>query len=92
MQKEILMLQEEVQHLQAQVAKGQKDPVAKPAETQPRATVTNFDILKRLSNLEREVFGSKVDKMQKENNESAESIRPRTFVEPEVDSAATRLF
>ena len=36
--------------------------VAKPAySAQPNTTVTNFDILKRLSNLERHVFGSKLD-------------------------------
>ena len=30
---------------------------------QPSNTVTNFDILKRLSNLERHVFGSKLDEL-----------------------------
>lgn len=32
-----------------------------PASSQGGSTVTNFDILKRLSNLERHVFGSKLN-------------------------------
>ncbi|WP_262314656.1 cell division regulator GpsB [Lacticaseibacillus parakribbianus] len=34
--------------------------VAAATPQQPNATVTNYDILKRLSNLERHVFGSKL--------------------------------
>lgn len=33
-----------------------------------QSTVTNFDILKRLSNLERHVFGSKLDEDEEEDN------------------------
>ncbi|PRY84164.1 cell division regulator GpsB [Alkalibacterium olivapovliticus] len=33
----------------------------KQGQSQPGSNVTNFDILKRLSNLERHVFGSKLD-------------------------------
>ncbi|SKA11328.1 DivIVA domain-containing protein [Pilibacter termitis] len=90
MQKEILALQEENDHLQAQVEKLQKISSAKPQEAaQPKsATVTNFDILKRLSNLEREVFGSKLGA----DNENGQPAPRRAFVEPEVDKEATRLF
>lgn len=35
-----------------------------------QSTVTNFDILKRLSNLERHVFGSKLDEDIEDNNQS----------------------
>ncbi|WP_035053056.1 cell division regulator GpsB [Carnobacterium pleistocenium] len=34
--------------------------------SQPNSTATNFDILKRLSNLERHVFGSKLDETEDE--------------------------
>lgn len=42
--------------------------IAKPnySSSQPNSTVTNFDILKRLSNLERHVFGSKLDETEDE--------------------------
>lgn len=41
--------------------------IAKPNySSQPNSTVTNFDILKRLSNLERHVFGSKLDETEDE--------------------------
>lgn len=33
----------------------------KPAQTPPVTNTTNFDILKRLSNLEKHVFGNKLD-------------------------------
>ena len=34
-----------------------------------QSTVTNFDILKRLSNLERHVFGSKLDEVEEDNTD-----------------------
>ena len=34
-----------------------------------QSTVTNFDILKRLSNLERHVFGSKLDEVEEDNRD-----------------------
>lgn len=37
-----------------------KDVQIRRPATQPQATSTNFDILKRLSNLEKHVFGSKL--------------------------------
>lgn len=109
MQKEILNLKEENEHLQAQVEKLKKMPVSTPRATAGEdstksAQVTNFDILKRLSNLEREVFGSKLDGGAKSSSnfssnlaqrvqEELPKVAPRrTFIEPEVDPDATRLF
>ena len=62
--KEILMLKEENNRLLAKVDQVSKVQQAMPRTTQeaPKsAAVTNFDILKRLSNLEREVFGKKLE-------------------------------
>ncbi|HGF8074812.1 TPA: cell division regulator GpsB [Enterococcus faecium] len=64
--KELLALQEENDRLSAKVAQLSKTQGAAQTRVQqteaPKSTaVTNFDILKRLSNLEREVFGKKLD-------------------------------
>ena len=64
--KELLALQEENDRLSAKVAQLSKTQGAaqtRVQQTEPpkSAAVTNFDILKRLSNLEREVFGKKLD-------------------------------
>ena len=64
--KEILALQEENDRLSAKVAQLSKTQGAaqtrvQQTEVPKSAAVTNFDILKRLSNLEREVFGKKLD-------------------------------
>ncbi|SIT66244.1 cell division regulator GpsB [Edaphobacillus lindanitolerans] len=53
----IAALQEENHRLQAEI----EELSSRPAAPQPQAGTTNFDILKRLSNLERHVFGSKLD-------------------------------
>ncbi|GAA3008944.1 cell division regulator GpsB [Tetragenococcus solitarius] len=63
--KEVLTLQEENDRLNAKIAQLSKSQ-ATGARRQPESstksqTVTNFDILKRLSNLEKEVFGKKLD-------------------------------
>lgn len=62
---EIKSLTEENRRLQAQIEKLKRDQEVY-SKTQPSApkqtqTVTNFDILKRLSNLEQKVFGDKLD-------------------------------
>ena len=59
-------LQEENDRLSAKVAQLSKTQGAaqtrvQQTEAPKSAAVTNFDILKRLSNLEREVFGKKLD-------------------------------
>ncbi|BCA85773.1 cell cycle protein GpsB [Enterococcus saigonensis] len=63
--KEILALQEENDRLQAKLSQQAANPAPAPSRVQTEApksqTVTNFDILKRLSNLEKEVFGKKLD-------------------------------
>lgn len=63
--KELLMLQEENNRLVAKMEQMAKVQQAMPrggAQEIPKsAAVTNFDILKRLSNLEREVFGKKLE-------------------------------
>ncbi|HAQ0075624.1 cell division regulator GpsB [Enterococcus lactis] len=64
--KELLALQEENDRLSAKVAQLSKTQGAaqtrvQQTEVTKSAAVTNFDILKRLSNLEREVFGKKLD-------------------------------
>lgn len=64
--KELLALQEKNDRLSAKVAQLSKTQGAaqtrvQQTEASKSAAVTNFDILKRLSNLEREVFGKKLD-------------------------------
>jgi DivIVA domain-containing protein len=53
-QQEMEELQQENQRLRKQLEEATKRPSAQPAGT------TNFDILKRLSNLEKHVFGDKL--------------------------------
>ena len=63
--KEILALQEENDRLTAkidQLSKNQAIASRVQQEAPKSQTVTNFDILKRLSNLEKEVFGKKIDR------------------------------
>ncbi|WP_311834481.1 cell division regulator GpsB [Enterococcus asini] len=63
--KEILGLQEDNDRLKAKVAELSKNQSATPTRSTQEApksqVVTNFDILKRLSNLEKEVFDKKLD-------------------------------
>lgn len=64
--KEITQLKAEHERLLSKVDELTKQAtIAKPTySSQPNNTVTNFDILKRLSNLERHVFGSKLDETE----------------------------
>jgi len=61
--KEINSLKSENERLMSKLDEASKQQmVSQPsASGQSSASVTNFDILKRLSNLERHVFGSKLD-------------------------------
>jgi DivIVA domain-containing protein len=87
-QKEIIDLQEENDYLKAQVDKLAKQAApVRQAEVPKSATVTNFDILKRLSNLEREVFGKKIQ----EEVQIAPKPSAPVFEEPPLDDEATRL-
>lgn len=60
---EIESLQSENEILKSRV---QRASETKKATEKNTTTVTNFDILKRLSNLEREVFGSKLKEAESE--------------------------
>lgn len=61
--KDYEILQTEIEELQqenARLKKQLEEAVRRPSVQQPSAGTTNFDILKRLSNLEKHVFGSKL--------------------------------
>ncbi|WP_080146416.1 cell division regulator GpsB [Marinilactibacillus piezotolerans] len=61
-QNEIDQLKAENDRLMNKLDELSKQASAKPqGQNQNGSSVTNFDILKRLSNLERHVFGSKLD-------------------------------
>ncbi|MGX7394414.1 MULTISPECIES: cell division regulator GpsB [Carnobacterium] len=65
--KELTQLKAENERLLSKVDELTKQAtLSKPAysSAQPNNTVTNFDILKRLSNLERHVFGSRLDETE----------------------------
>ncbi|WP_159721838.1 cell division regulator GpsB [Enterococcus sp. CSURQ0835] len=65
--KEIADLKAENEQLKAKVQQAEKSVEPAPSrvkEVPKSSAVTNFDILKRLSNLEREVFGKKLDQQQ----------------------------
>ncbi|BBD15274.1 cell division regulator GpsB [Melissococcus plutonius] len=91
--KEILTLQEENNRLKAKLEQMSKVQQAAPRASQeaPKsAAVTNFDILKRLSNLEREVFGKKLD-------DSSTTVASRmqqhtTTYDDDIDNSETRQF
>lgn len=101
--RELLALREENQRLKAKVDQMSKsqDTLTRikqePAQTTP--TATNFDILKRLSNLEKTVFGSKLEEtveqpVVNEEVEQAESDLTETMSINAIheDLEATRQF
>lgn len=71
-QKDLSYLQSENERLMSRVDELTKQAVlAKPTQSNVSSVgsgVTNFDILKRLSNLEKHVFGSKLDDTNEEAN------------------------
>lgn len=71
-QKDLSYLQSENERLMSRVDELTKQAVlAKPSQSNVASVgsgVTNFDILKRLSNLEKHVFGSKLDETSEEAN------------------------
>ncbi|WP_407855786.1 cell division regulator GpsB [Enterococcus hailinensis] len=91
--KDLLMLKEENDRLKAkveQLSKAQPAP-SRVKEAAPKSSaVTNFDILKRLSNLEREVFGKKLD--QQANNQTASTDLSQNYTQDESDIEKTRQF
>lgn len=92
--KELLSLQEENSRLMAkldQLSKAQSTP--RVAQEVPKsAAVTNFDILKRLSNLEREVFGKKLDETPSTPVTPSAPSMPAEPANHDVDNAQTRQF
>lgn len=95
--KEILALQEENDRLNAKINQLNKSQAVMSKiqpESQKSQTVTNFDILKRLSNLEKEVFGKKLDQeVTIEPSPSLSSLSANyTNNDDEDDLDKTRLF
>ncbi|MDZ5502192.1 cell division regulator GpsB [Enterococcus cecorum] len=95
--KEILALQEENDRLNAKINQLNKSQAVMSKiqpESQKSQTVTNFDILKRLSNLEKEVFGKKLDQeVTIEPSSSLGSLSANyTNNDDEDDLDKTRLF
>jgi DivIVA domain len=89
--KEILTLQEENDRLQAKIAqltKSQAISSRVQTEAPKSQTVTNFDILKRLSNLEKEVFGKKLDQEVAPTSSAVTS----NYTQAEDDLEQTRRF
>lgn len=61
-QDEIEELKEQVEHLVEELDESSKQSdLRTQSQNTGQSSVTNFDILKRLSNLERHVFGSKLE-------------------------------
>ncbi len=91
--KELLTLREENDRLKAkveQLSKAQPAP-SRVKEVAPKSSaVTNFDILKRLSNLEREVFGKKLD--QQASAQTTSSEFGQNYTQDESDIEKTRQF
>lgn len=92
--KDILALQEENSRLTAKLDQASKVSQTMPSrsngvqEAPKSAAVTNFDILKRLSNLEREVFGKKLDDTPA--RAAAPSYEPAP--QQQTDNSETRQF
>ncbi|CAM3965871.1 cell division regulator GpsB [Catellicoccus marimammalium] len=60
-QRQIAQLKDENARLKAEVEKLNREQELYSQAPKQNQTVTNFDILKRLSNLERKVFGNQLD-------------------------------
>lgn len=94
--KEILALQEENDRLNAKINQLNKSQavISKiQPESQKSQTVTNFDILKRLSNLEKEVFGKKLDQEVSLDSLTASSKLSDNYTNSSDDDLdKTRLF
>ena len=96
--KEILALQEENSRLVAKLDQNAKVQQSIPRssmgagqEMPKSAAVTNFDILKRLSNLEREVFGKKLDDTPIAPSQQAPVYEQPVQQQP-IDNSETRQF
>ena len=64
-QDEVEELKEQVENLVLEIDENSKQSdLRNQSQTTNQSSVTNFDILKRLSNLERHVFGSKLEESE----------------------------
>ncbi|MBP9521126.1 cell division regulator GpsB [Enterococcus aquimarinus] len=95
--KEILTLQEENDRLNAKIAQLSKSQaISSRIQATPEApksqAVTNFDILKRLSNLEKEVFGKKLDQPTPTNGFDSSLNRSAVHFSDDDDLEKTRQF
>lgn len=79
--KELLKLKEENDRLKAKIEQLQKAKPAQRTQAEPvkSAAVTNFDILKRLSNLENEVFGKKLDQEKRKRSTNRKAYEEEEF-------------
>ncbi|MGM0212738.1 cell division regulator GpsB [Enterococcus sp. AZ109] len=93
--KEALLLREENDRLKAkveQLSKAQPSTTTRVKEAVPKSSaVTNFDILKRLSNLEREVFGKKLDQQASATQTAVDDIK-QNYSQATDDNEKTRQF
>jgi DivIVA domain-containing protein len=92
--KEILMLQEENDRLNAKIAQLSKSQAISSriqSEAPKSQAVTNFDILKRLSNLEKEVFGKKLDQEYVPESRASRSFN-ENYSQADDDLEKTRQF
>lgn len=92
--KEILMLQEENDRLNAKIAQLSKSQAISSriqSEAPKSQAVTNFDILKRLSNLEKEVFGKKLDEEYVPESRASRSFN-ENYSQADDDLEKTRQF
>lgn len=95
--KELLILQEENDRLNAKIAQLSKSQaISSRIQSTPEApksqAVTNFDILKRLSNLEKEVFGKKLDQSETTTGTGNANSRSAVYSSNEDDLEKTRQF
>lgn len=83
--KELNLLKEDNERLQSKVEQltRAKETMGRTQKETPKAqsSATNFDILKRLSNLEKEVFGKKLEEDTKDLKDVVEENKTATVVE-----------
>ena len=92
-----MTLQEENDRLNAKIAQLSKSQaISSRIQATPEApksqAVTNFDILKRLSNLEKEVFGKKLDQPTPTNGFDSSLNRSAVHFSDDDDLEKTRQF
>ncbi len=90
---ELAMLKEQVKEAPKHTANSVDKPAANTYHVEaPVTSVTNFDILKRLSNLEKEVFGKKLQEDTLEDTLPIETPDTISYSEEENDLEKTKQF